>query len=548
MTDYTKESGILKALAHPIRLRMVEGLLGKECSVKRMVTALDMPQSTVSQHLGILRSRGIVTVRKEGVTTCYRVVDPRIRGLMKIIGRGAGRAAAVLIFLLAICASGTVQAAEEPGAAPLTLTFDHFCRRVLEHYPKLKEQGASVEVAIAQKFRALAGYMPRIQAMASMTAGNDQVYVFGTLLRQRAFAQSDFALSQLNDPDPRTNYNIGLHGEMPLFDALQTAYKVKSAKYMVMSARYDEFFSRSEAILIATDAYLHAIATRDLLGIVEEECKNSAEDIKQAEELKQKGMVLGADFYAAKVTLGNLNSIKNDLEGQMLRDSALLNILMGDDPLGPVIISESLPGGKETRSALKDWLAEAARSRPDLKSIDEAIRAGEADHLRERLSALPKVSAFGDLNENTHDFETGGGSFAVGLKGSIDIFEPDYFARVKSARGSLRKMEHERGVVKDAITKEVTDEYTRFESFKANIPVLLEMKSDSGEALKLTLPLYREGRKSIADLLGMRRSYVETNRHYYGLVAGSRTSWASLLFLSGQLDESRASQIVKGGE
>lgn len=85
MTDYIKESELLKALAHPIRLRMIEGLLGKECNVNKMVKALGIPQSTVSQHLGILKSRGIVSIRKEGVRTCYRVADPRVKELIGLI-------------------------------------------------------------------------------------------------------------------------------------------------------------------------------------------------------------------------------------------------------------------------------------------------------------------------------------------------------------------------------------------------------------------------------------------------------------------------------
>ncbi|PIY82639.1 MAG: transcriptional regulator [Candidatus Omnitrophica bacterium CG_4_10_14_0_2_um_filter_44_9] len=66
---------------------MVEGLLGRECNVNKMVKALGLPQSTVSQHLGILKNRGIVQIRKDGVKTCYRVVDARIAELMKILGK-----------------------------------------------------------------------------------------------------------------------------------------------------------------------------------------------------------------------------------------------------------------------------------------------------------------------------------------------------------------------------------------------------------------------------------------------------------------------------
>ena len=85
--DYLKDSELLKALAHPVRLRMVYGLLGHECNVNKMVKALDLPQSTVSQHLGVLKGRGVVTLRKEGVKTCYRISDPRVEKLIKALGK-----------------------------------------------------------------------------------------------------------------------------------------------------------------------------------------------------------------------------------------------------------------------------------------------------------------------------------------------------------------------------------------------------------------------------------------------------------------------------
>ncbi len=83
--QYEKESELLKALGHPVRLRMVEGLLNHECNVNKMVKALKLPQSTVSQHLSILKNRGIVQIRKDGVKTCCKVVDARIAELMKVL-------------------------------------------------------------------------------------------------------------------------------------------------------------------------------------------------------------------------------------------------------------------------------------------------------------------------------------------------------------------------------------------------------------------------------------------------------------------------------
>ena len=85
MMDYKKESELLKALSHPIRLKIVENLMHDECNVNKVKDILGVPQSTVSQHLGILKNRGIVIARKEGVSTCYRVVEKKVNSIIKIL-------------------------------------------------------------------------------------------------------------------------------------------------------------------------------------------------------------------------------------------------------------------------------------------------------------------------------------------------------------------------------------------------------------------------------------------------------------------------------
>jgi ArsR family transcriptional regulator len=83
---FEEESELLKALAHPVRLRILVGILEDECNVKRIQEELGLPQSTVSQHLSMMRLRGIVESRREGNRTCYRVVDQRIPKILSILG------------------------------------------------------------------------------------------------------------------------------------------------------------------------------------------------------------------------------------------------------------------------------------------------------------------------------------------------------------------------------------------------------------------------------------------------------------------------------
>ena len=65
---------LLKALADPVRLRLVNLLLeGREVCVCHLHEALGLPQPTVSRHLAYLRKQGLVSGRKEGLWVYYRL-------------------------------------------------------------------------------------------------------------------------------------------------------------------------------------------------------------------------------------------------------------------------------------------------------------------------------------------------------------------------------------------------------------------------------------------------------------------------------------------
>jgi ArsR family transcriptional regulator len=82
--DYEKTSTVLKALGHPLRLRIVQGLIMGNCCVTEMCVKLKTPQSTISQHLSVLRNAGIITPHKQGVKTCYDVTNSIVQKMMKL--------------------------------------------------------------------------------------------------------------------------------------------------------------------------------------------------------------------------------------------------------------------------------------------------------------------------------------------------------------------------------------------------------------------------------------------------------------------------------
>lgn len=79
-TDEARLVDIFKALSNPIRYRMVQYMVEHPmCITGELVTFVDLAQSTVSQHLKVLRDSGLVRGEIEGPATCYCLDDTTLR-------------------------------------------------------------------------------------------------------------------------------------------------------------------------------------------------------------------------------------------------------------------------------------------------------------------------------------------------------------------------------------------------------------------------------------------------------------------------------------
>lgn len=80
-----REAEIFKVLGHPIRLKIVAGLLSQSCNVKKIWECLELPQATVSQHLSLLKSKRIIAGRRDGTEVFYSVISPEAREIINAL-------------------------------------------------------------------------------------------------------------------------------------------------------------------------------------------------------------------------------------------------------------------------------------------------------------------------------------------------------------------------------------------------------------------------------------------------------------------------------
>jgi len=81
--DIQQAAQAIKAIAHPLRLKILCVLGGREISVQDIVEQVGTSQSNISQHLAILRDKGVLVTRKDANRVYYRIGDPRT---IKLVG------------------------------------------------------------------------------------------------------------------------------------------------------------------------------------------------------------------------------------------------------------------------------------------------------------------------------------------------------------------------------------------------------------------------------------------------------------------------------
>ena len=80
-------SEAMRAIAHPLRLKILCLVGSQELSVLEIVDAVGTSQSNISQHLAVLRDTGILAARKNANRVFYRIVDPRVLEMIALTRR-----------------------------------------------------------------------------------------------------------------------------------------------------------------------------------------------------------------------------------------------------------------------------------------------------------------------------------------------------------------------------------------------------------------------------------------------------------------------------
>src|SRR5690242_540119 len=169
-------------------------------------------------------------------------------------------------------------------AAPLlaqdSLSLRDAVRLALRENKGLAASSAAVGAAGARVDQARGGRLPKLNYSESWSAGNNPVYVFGSLLTQHQFTVENFNIGTLNRPDPLNNFQSLLTVDQPLYDAGQTHTAVKSATLARELSAEDKRRAEMQVIAGVLRAYYGATLAAVSLKTAEQSLRSAEADLK----------------------------------------------------------------------------------------------------------------------------------------------------------------------------------------------------------------------------------------------------------------------------
>jgi len=91
-SDFKRQAQVLKSLAHPARLAIVDRLQSGPATAGELTRLVGTDQSTVSKHLSVLKACGIVDDERDGNSVVYSLLTPCVRDFFtcacKVLGKG----------------------------------------------------------------------------------------------------------------------------------------------------------------------------------------------------------------------------------------------------------------------------------------------------------------------------------------------------------------------------------------------------------------------------------------------------------------------------
>ena len=245
------------------------------------------------------------------------------------------------------------------------------------------------------------------------------------------------------------------------------------------------------------EAFLQILLQRESLRALDERILSASKELENADRLRQKGLVLGSDYYAAEGILSGLKAWQAQLSAKLSEAGYRLSVLAGETLTPAGKLSEKPYPLPDTEALL----SRALESRADLKAAALEERSAEVQRRRTDSSLLPRADAFAAIGINSGDLSAAPSDRMVGVRLHMPFGDPAYPAKREGARALVEASRLDREALGDSVKSQVLSARAGYLGAASTLPLAKTTLERSQKSLELFRPLYREGRQSVLEVL-----------------------------------------------
>ena len=438
---------------------------------------------------------------------------------------------------LLLCMGGFATAAQEP------LTLRQAIDQALGQNPASAMANAGGQQARSAATMARTQLLPRLNFTEDISRGDDPVYAFGTRLRQRQFTQDDFALNDLNRPQPIGNFATRFSGSWTAFDSFKTQREIRRADLFRASASSSSKAVDQQIVLHVVESYQAVLYAQREIDVAQHEQETAAALLNSVAEHVKAGLAVESDQMSAEV---NVAARKEELiaaQGDLELGWAELREAMGAPELKASELKPIEPHAFE-QLALEEEIVTAAKTRPDLMALTQTQSAQASAVGAARSEFGPSVSAYGNWEEDRGSLgSSGGNNWVAGVQISVDILPMSKRAQLAQESATKQKIDAQLSASQQHVRLEVNQAHIHRKTAELSLQTAQAAMDQSVESLRILKNRYGAGLATITDLLRAEDAERQSQSMYWKAVYGNTMAYAELLYATGTLTPNAAEDL-----
>ena len=447
----------------------------------------------------------------------------------------ARRVAAGFLLTSFVATPRPTQAQTQPANNSLTLP--HAVELALKNNPAIKSADAYADAVRRAVAEAKAGYYPKVDFSEGFARSNNPVFVFSSLLTERRFGSQNFEIGSLNFPLPLDNFQTQFAAHVPLYDAGQTAHRVRDARLDAQVASHGVERTSQEIIFSVIRSYLDDLLGAESVRVAEASVASAEADLSRAQTRQTQGQALSSDVLSANVQLAEAKEELIRARNAQSIAQAALKAAMGVPEDSPGEPQGSLAEPAFDRGTLAEREQRALTARPDYQQslIGKEKAANGAGMARADL--LPTLNAFGSWEVDNQTFTMrGGNNWTAGASLNFNLFDGGARrARLAESHARERQAEALRDQLASAIRLQVREAFLNLTAAGERVEVSRQSASQAQESLRILQNRYESGLQTITDILSAETAHARAQRDFLSAVYDERIAFAALELATGEL-------------